>query len=61
LTVNHIGKVKKRAMPAKAQAAKNLPSTAAVTGTGKVSSSSMVPVLRSSAHSRIEMAGIKKR
>ena len=45
------------AIPQKTQAARNLPMTACVTVTGRVISSSMLPLLRSSAHSRIEIAG----
>ena len=43
------------------QAAKNLPKTACVIEIGSVRKSSMVPNLRSSAHSRIESAGTKNR
>jgi len=48
-------------MPAKAHAARNLPTTADVTEIGKVIKSSIVPLFCSSAHSRIEMAGNRKR
>jgi len=61
LTVSHIGKVAARATAIKANAARNLPTTASVVVSGKVSISSMVPVLRSSAHSRIDTAGISNR
>ena len=55
------GKVSASAMPMNAQAARNLPSTACHSGTGRVSSSSIVPLLRSSAHSRIVIAGTRNR
>ena len=57
----HIGKVSARAIAVKHQAARNLPSTASVTEMGSVISSSMVPVLRSSDQSRMEIAGIRNR
>ena len=57
----HNGKVRASAIPAKDQAARNLPSTASVMRIGNVKNSSIVPLLRSSAHSRIENAGIRKR
>ena len=57
----HIGKVRTSARPMKAQAAKNLPRMASHGDTGSVISSSMVPVLRSSAHSRMPMAGTRMR
>src|SRR3546814_5849740 len=48
-------------MATNAHAARNLPSTACHWVTGKVSSSSMVPVRRSSAHRRIDTAGTRNR
>jgi len=45
----------------KAQAAINLPITITQVCTGKVNNNSTVPVFRSSAQSRIEIAGIKKK
>ena len=42
----------------KHQAAKNLPITASTSETGKVISNSSVPVLRSSDHKRIDIAGM---
>ena len=56
-----IGKVSASAIAAKHQAARNLPSTACQSVTGSVISSSMLPLLRSSAHSRIEIAGTRNR
>ena len=61
LTVSHIGKVSRSAIPAKTQAARNLPSTAAKVVVGSVISSSIVPVRRSSAHSRMAIAGTRNR
>ena len=55
------GKVSASAIPTNTQAAKNLPSTACHSVTGCVSSSSMVPLRRSSAHRRIDTAGIRNR
>ena len=48
-------------MPAKIQAARNLPSTAEKVVVGSVISSSMVPLRRSSAQSRIAIAGTRNR
>ena len=48
-------------MPAKIHEARNLPAMTVGTVTGSVSRSSIVPVLRSSAQSRMETAGIRKR
>ena len=45
-------------MAVKAHAARNLPITASASEIGKVISSSSVPLLRSSDHKRIEIAGI---
>ena len=59
--MSQIGKVSASAMPAKHHAARNLPHTACAIVTGNVISSSMLPLLRSSAHSRIEIAGIRNR
>jgi hypothetical protein len=61
LTVSQIGKVRTSAMAMNAHAARNFPATACHIVTGRVNSSSMVPLLRSSAHSRIETAGTRKR
>src|SRR5581483_6853187 len=61
LTVIHSGNVSASATAAKTQAARNLPSTASHGVTGSVSSSSTVPDFRSSAQSRIEIAGMRKR
>jgi hypothetical protein len=44
-------------MVVNAQAARNLPSTASIGVIGRVISSSMVPERRSSAHSRMPIAG----
>ena len=55
------GKVSASAMPVKAQAARNFPSTAWGSVIGSVIRSSIVPDLRSSAHRRIEIAGIRNR
>ena len=52
-----IGNVSTSAIATNAHAARNLPSTACHIVTGSVSSSSIVPLLRSSAHSRIDTAG----
>ena len=52
-----IGNVRARAMPRNAQAARNLPRTACVIVMGSVNSSSIEPTFRSSAHSRIAVAG----
>ena len=57
----HIGKVSASAMAQNAHAARNLPTTVAHNGIGRVSSSSMDPCRRSSAHSRIEIAGTRNR
>ncbi|MNY62866.1 hypothetical protein D3C86_1997490 [compost metagenome] len=48
-------------MPANAQAARNLPPTASLRVIGRVISSSMVPLLRSSAHRRMASAGTRNR
>ncbi|MNY63194.1 hypothetical protein D3C86_2001210 [compost metagenome] len=56
-----MGKVSSSASPAKAQAARNLPVTASKRVMGRVISSSMEPDLRSSAQSRMAMAGTRKR
>ena len=56
-----IGNVSASAMAVKIHAAKNLPSTACHSVMGSVMSSSMLPLLRSSAQSRIESAGIRNR
>ena len=61
LTVIHIGKVRTSATPMKAQAARNLPRIASQGEIGSVISSSMVPDLRSSAHSRMATAGTSSR
>ena len=45
-------------IPANTQAARNLPTTACHSVMGKVMSNSMLPLLRSSAQSRMEIAGI---
>src|SRR5271166_4771866 len=55
------GKVSSKAMAQNAQAARNLPSTACHCVTGSVSSSSMVPSRRSSAHRRMVIAGTSSR
>ena len=57
----HSGKVSASATATNIQAARNLPSTAEVVDIGIVISSSMVPLLRSSAHSRMATAGIRNR
>ena len=54
----HIGKVSDKAIAVNAQAARNLPKTVAPKGTGSDIRNSIVPALRSSAQSRIEIAGI---
>ncbi len=56
-----IGKVSAKATPVNIQAAKNLPKTMERSDKGKVINNSMVPLLRSSAHKRMEMAGTKNR
>ena len=56
-----IGNVSTSAIAMNAHAARNLPSTACHIVTGSVSSSSIVPLLRSSAHSRIDTAGTRNR
>ncbi len=61
LTVNHIGKVSDSATPMKAQAARNLPRMACQPVIGSVISSSIVPVFRSSAQSRMATAGTSSR
>ena len=61
LTVIQNGKVSAMAAVQKAQAARNLPSTACQVAMGKVSSSSMVPRRRSSAQRRMVSAGTKSR
>ncbi len=48
-------------MPQKTQAARNFPKTVCAGVIGSVIRSSIVPCLRSSAHRRIEMAGIRNR
>ena len=60
-TVIHSGIVSTRASAAKAQAASHLPTTICHGWTGSVIRSSMVPLRRSSAHSRIAIAGISTR
>ena len=55
------GKVSTSAIAQNAQAARNLPSTAWPWVIGSVSSNSIVPRRRSSAHSRMVMAGISSR
>ncbi len=60
MTVIQIGVVSSKATPTNAHAAKNLPSTKSHVDIGKVISSSIVPLRRSSAQSRIDTAGIKK-
>ena len=55
------GKVSTSAMAQNAQAARNLPITAWVCVIGSVSSISMVPSRRSSAHSRMVIAGTSSR
>ena len=57
LTVIQIGTVSSNATPMNAQAARNLPMMASHAVIGSVISSSIVPDLRSSAHSRMAMAG----
>ncbi len=57
----HSGKVSARASAVKSHAARYLPSTASQSVTGWVISSSMLPDLRSSAHSFMEIAGIRNR
>ena len=52
--------VSARPAPATIQAAANLPSTVLKVVTGSVSSSSIEPLLRSSAHSRMAIAGTRK-
>jgi hypothetical protein len=61
LTVSQIGKVSTSAMPTNSQAAQNLPSTAWTVVTGWVIRNSIVPVLRSSAQSRMPTAGTRNR
>src|SRR5690606_970500 len=58
---NHIGSVKSRAMQIRMRVERNFPATTARSVTARVSSSSMVPVFRSSASRRILSAGIKKK
>ena len=48
-------------MPRKSHEARNLPTIACQVVIGKVSSSSIVPLRRSSDHSRIPTAGTRKR
>ena len=60
MTVIHIGVVNSSAVPTNAHAAKNLPSTKSHVDIGRVIKSSMVPLRRSSAHKRMEIAGIKR-
>ena len=55
--VIQMGNVSASAMPTNTQAARNLPSTACHSVTGCVSSSSMLPLRRSSAHRRMDTAG----
>ena len=52
--------VRRRASPTSAMPATNLPSTSCQCGTGKVSSTSMVPTFCSSLHSRIDSAPTRK-
>jgi hypothetical protein len=59
--VTQSGNVSARATATNSQAAMNLPSTADVVDSGIVISSSMVPLLRSSAQRRIATAGIRNR
>ena len=61
LTVIHIGNVSSSATPMNPQAARNLPRIASHGEIGSVISSSMVPDLRSSAHSRMATAGTSSR
>ncbi len=61
LTVIHIGKVRISATPTNAQAAANLPTIASAGEIGNVIRSSMVPLLRSSAQSRMATAGTRNR
>ncbi|MNW19889.1 hypothetical protein D3C71_2200640 [compost metagenome] len=56
-----MGKVSSSAMPANTQAARNLPATASRRVIGRVISSSMEPDLRSSAHRRMAIAGMRNR
>ena len=60
-TVMTNGKVSSRAMMQNAQAARNLPITACAWVIGSVSNSSIVPSRRSSAQSRMVMAGTSSR
>ena len=59
--MSHIGKVSASASAATSHAARNLPITTWKVDTGSVISSSIVPVRRSSAHSRMATAGIRNR
>jgi len=61
LTVIQMGKVSARAIAVNSHAARNLPTTASQTFTGSVISNSMLPDLRSSAHSFMVSAGIRNR
>src|ERR1051326_2912098 len=61
LTVIQNGKVRTSAMPAKHQAARNLPMTASERRIGNVRNNSIVPLRRSSAQSRIDKGGISTR
>ena len=61
LTVIHMGNVNVRAMPVNPHAARYLPSTASEVEIGSVIKISIVPVLRSSAHNRMAMAGTSMR
>ena len=60
-TVSQIGKVSTRAMARKIHEARNLPRIACHGVTGNVSSSSIVPIRRSSDHSRMPTAGTRNR
>ncbi len=56
----HIGKVRRSATVVNAHAARNFPRTRSDTPKGSVIESSIVPVRRSSAQSRIDTAGTRK-
>ena len=61
LTVSQIGNVSTMAMARKIHEARNLPRIACHGVTGNVSSSSIVPLRRSSDHSRMPTAGTRNR
>ena len=58
LTVTQIGKVKNKHIAIKAHEAKNLPHMMVKVDIGNVIINSIVPFFRSSAHNRIDTAGI---